>query len=305
MNRHIKKYYFYLLARCLCLFGFYDRSLPYYSKVIQFRTFFLDVQKQYMHAYEKSTKVWDLEINGGVGDFLQHLSFMLEHPKENYVVVTHFGKAKEFFKALNIHVKRIYFYKNGDQHRHIKSQLRKNTESFLCPREIFFKKNPFKHTKLPHFKRKPVIGFHMNTSNQTGGKLDKKFVLKLIKTLLDKKMTVVLFGTQNELNALDLKNYPHLIHASRKNIISNLSLVKFCDLVIGAESVFKTMSSMSKIQTLVYHADNNNHFRDRVFINPYIKAGVMTVYKYKALEKEIDSAIDFALNAIKKLNLMQ
>ena len=121
--------------------------------------------------------------------------------------------------------------------------------------------------------------------------------------LLDKKMTVVLFGTQNELKTLDLKNDPHLIYASNQNIISNLALVKCCNLLIGAESVFKTMSSMSKIPTLVYHADKNNHFRDRVFINPYIKAGVMTIYKYKVLEKEIGSAIDFALNTIRKLKL--
>ncbi len=303
MNRHIKKYYFYLLARCLCLFGFYDRSLPFYSKVIQFRTFFLDVQKEYMHAYEKSSKTCDLEIHGGVGDFLQHLPFMIEHPNENYVVVTHFEKAKEFFKDLNIHVKKIYIYENGDQHRHIKSQLRKKTESLLCPREIFFKRDPFKQINSLHFKRKPVIGFHMNTSNQTGGELDKNFVLKLIKMLLDKKMTVVLFGAQNELKTLNLKNDPHLIYASNQNIIANLALVKFCNLLIGAESVFKTMSSMSKIPTLVYHEDNNNHFRDRVFINPYIKAGVMTVYKYKALDKEINNAIDLALDTIKKLKL--
>ena len=303
MNRHFKKYYFYLLARCLCLFGLYDRELPYYSRVIQFRTFFFDVQKQYRRAYEKSSKICDLEIHGGVGDFLQHLPFMLQHPKENYVVVTHFSKAKEFFKALNIHVKKIYFYENGDQHRNIKSQLRKNTESFLCPREIFFKKDPFKQINLLHFKRKPVIGFHMSTSNQTGGQLDNKFALKLIRTLLDQKMTVVLFGTQSELKTLHLVSHPNLIFASNKNIISNLAVVKYCDLLIGADSAFKTMSSMSNIPTLVYHADNNNHFRDRVFINPYIKAGVMTVYKYKALDKEIDQAIDFALRIIYKLKL--
>ena len=74
-------------------------------------------------------------------------------------------------------------------------------------------------------------------------------------------------------------------------------------MLIGAESVFKTMSSMSKIPTLVYYEDNNNRFRDRVFIYPYIKAGVMTVYKYQNLEKEMDPAIDFALHTIKKLKL--
>ena len=303
MSRHIKKYYFYLLARCLCMLGFYDKSLPYYSKVIQFRTFFFDVQKQYMHAYERSSKTCDLEIHGGIGDFLQHLPFMMQYPKENYVVITHFTKAKEFFQTLNIHVKKIHFYENGDQHRAIKNKLRKLMDSYLCPRTLFFKKDPFSQSAPSYFKRKPVIGFHMSTSDQTGGQLDIKFVLKLIKTLLDQKMTVLLFGTQSELKTLHLPSMPHLIFASNQNIISNLALVKYCDLLIGAESAFKTMSSMSNIPTLVYHADNNNHFRDRVFINPYIKAGVMTVYKYKALEKEIDVAINFSLHTISKLRI--
>ena len=303
MNRHVKKYYFYLLARFFCLFGFYDRSLSCYSKVIQFRTFFFDVQKQYMYAYEKSSKAYNLEIHGGIGDFLQHLPFMLKHPKEDYVVVTHFSKANAFFKALNINVNKIFYYENGDQHRAIKNKLRKNSYSLLCPRELFFENDPFRQLTPSLLKRKPVIGFHMSTSNQTGGQLNIKFVLKLIKILLNKKMTVILFGTQSELKTLHLKPHSHLIFASNQNIISNLALVKYCDFLIGAESAFKTMSSMLGIPTLVYHADNNNHFRDRVFINPYIKADVMSVYKYQALDKEIDLAIDFALHTISKLKL--
>jgi ADP-heptose:LPS heptosyltransferase len=303
MNRHIKKYYFYLLARCLCLFGFYDRALPYFSKVVQFRTFFFDAQKQYKLAYEKSAKTCDLEVHGGVGDFLQHLPFMLQHPTKNYVVLTHFTKAKEFFKALNIHIKKIHFYESGEHHQALKNKLRTHVNSYLCPREIFFKNDPFGSLAPNHVMKKPVIGFQMSTSNQTGGQLHKTFALKLIKTLLDLKMTVVLFGTHHELETLDLATHPHLIFASHQNIIKNLALVKYCDLLIGAESVFKTMSSMSKIPTLVYHEDNNNRFRDRVFINPYINAGVMTVYKYQNLEKEMDPAIDFALHTIKKLKL--
>ena len=303
MNKHFKKYFFYFLARIFCLFGFYDRSLLCYSKVIQFRTFFWDVQAQYIDAYEKSTKSCDLEIHGGIGDFLQHLPFMIKHPNENYVVITHFAKAKAFFKALNIHIKKIYFYKNGDEHRAIKSRLRKKAQSLLCPRIIFFKKNPFKLSTVFRFKKKPIIGLHMSTSNQTGGTLDEKFVLSLIKKILDQHMTIVLFGTQDELKALRLKTNPNLIFASHHDIIKNLAFVKSCDLLIGAESVFKTMSSMLKIPTLVYHHDNNNHFRDRVFTNPYIKAGVMSVYKYQALEKEIEPAIDFALQTIKKLKV--
>ena len=37
MNRHFKKYYFYLIARVLSFLGLHDKSLSYYSKVIQFR----------------------------------------------------------------------------------------------------------------------------------------------------------------------------------------------------------------------------------------------------------------------------
>ena len=303
MSRHIKKYYFYLIARCLCLFGFYDRALPYYSKVIQIRTFFFNAQKHYMRAYEKSTQTSNLEVHGGVGDFLQHLPFMLQHPKENYMVFTHFPKAKEFFSALNIHIKEIHFYKDGKHHQLLKSRLRTHINSFLCPREIFFKNNPFNLNTTFHFDKKPVIGLQMSTSNQTGGHLNKKFVLKLINTLVGQKMTVVLFGTDRELEVLNLKKSQYLFFGSHPNIIKNLALVRNCDLLIGAESVFKTMSSMSKIPTLVYHKDNNNRFRDRVFINPYIEAGVMSVYKYQNLEREIDDAINFALNMIRKLKL--
>ena len=72
-----------------------------------------------------------------------------------------------------------------------------------------------------------------------------------------------------------------------------------CNLLIGGESVFKTMSSMSKIQTLVIHEDNNNRFRDRVFIYPYIQQDIMHVYKYKHLEKEIPLVINFASHLIR------
>ena len=56
MNRHLKKYVFYIIARFLALIGRYDDSLDYYSKVIQFRTFFWDVQERYKRAYQNSSK---------------------------------------------------------------------------------------------------------------------------------------------------------------------------------------------------------------------------------------------------------
>lgn len=94
------------------------------------------------------------------------------------------------------------------------------------------------------------------------------------------------------------KAQKRIIFANDKDITKNLSLVQFCDLFIGGESVFKTMSSMSKIKTLVIHEDNNNRFRDRVFTNPYIQTGVMYVYKYKNLDKEITLVVDYVKHLI-------
>jgi hypothetical protein len=56
------------------------------------------------------------------------------------------------------------------------------------------------------------------------------------------------------------------------------------EMSLGSDSVFKTMASMLKISTIVLFKDSANHFRDRVFINPYVDQKVMHVYKYKTLE---------------------
>jgi hypothetical protein len=186
MNRHFKKYYFYLLARCLCLFGLYDRALPYYAKVIQFRTFFFDVQKQYRRAYEKSAKKCDLEVHGGVGDFLQHLPFMLQHPKENYVVVTHFPRAKSFFENLGINIQHYHFYQLREEHHLIKENLKENKNSYPAPRQIFFDTFPFTSSekKLDHKPPMAVIGLHMTPSAMTSNPLSRDFIDQLIHNLL-------------------------------------------------------------------------------------------------------------------------
>ena len=303
MNRHFKKYYFYLIARCLSLLGFYDRSLPYYSKTIQIRTFFFDVQKHFRLAYEKSSKRCDLEIHGGVGDFLQHLPFMMQHPKENYVVVTHFPKAKEFFDALKITIKHYDFYKEREEHHKIKSYFRKKNKSYPAPREVFFDQFPFHVTKkeLHHRKERVTIGLHMTPSAMTSNALSLPFKQKLIQTLLKFKVEIILFGTKKELNDLRHIKNNGIIFASDENIINNLSLVKHCDVLIGADSVFKTMSSMSRIPTILLYEDVKSHFRDRVFINPYVKNKIIYPYLYQLGSMEglnLKLTIDFILDIL-------
>ena len=293
MNRHFKKYYFYFLARLLDLIGQHDHSIAFYSQVIQIRTFFWDVQLRYIAAYQKSSKKSYLEIHGGVGDFLQHLPFLLKHKSAKYIVATHFLAAKAFFETLGIHVSQYYFYNNADEHRIIRHKLKTLKHSYWCPKQVFFDAVPFKAQERLKLKTNVVIGLQIGSSRLTNSPLSIKFALKLVDILLGIGCSLILFGTKKEIDQLKLKPKKELFFATDKDIAKNLSLVQFCDLLIGGESVFKTMSSMSKIKTLVIHEDNNNRFRDRVFTNPYIQTGVMNVYKYKNLDNEIPLILDY------------
>ena len=298
MNRHIKKYYFYFVARLLDLIGLYDQSIAYYSKVIQIRTFFWDVQKRYIAAYQKSSKKCYLEIHGGVGDFLQHLPFILKNKSAKYIVATHFLAAKAFFETLGIYVSKYYFYNTADKYSAIRRELKKLQYSYWCPKKVFFDVLPFKAQKKPKLKTNIVIGLQIGSSRLTNSPLSVKFALKLVDALLGMGCSIMLFGTKKEIDQLKLKPRKELFFATDKDITKNLSLVQCCDLLIGGESVFKTMSSMSKIKTLVIHEDNNNRFRDRVFTDPYIQRGVMYVYKYKNLDNEIPLVLDYVKHLI-------
>ena len=298
MNRHIKKYYFYFVARLLDLLKLYDQSIAYYSKVIQIRTFFLDVQKRYIAAYQKSSKKSYLEIHGGVGDFLQHLPFILKNKSAKYIVATHFLAAKAFFESLGVQVSKYYFYNNQDEHRAIRSDLKKIQYSYWCPKNVFFNQIPFSTKDKPKLKTDVIIGLQIGSSRLTNSPLTVKFALKLLDVLFDMGCSIILFGTKKEIDQLKLKPRKELFFANDKDITKNLSLVQFCDLLIGGESVFKTMSSMSKIKTLVIHEDNSNRFRDRVFTNPYIQTGVMNIYKYKNLDSEIPLVVDYVKHLI-------
>jgi ADP-heptose:LPS heptosyltransferase len=299
MNRYFKKYYFYFGARLFDLIGQYDHSVAFYSQVIQIRTFFWDVQVRYIAAYQKSSKKNYLEIHGGVGDFLQHLPFILKNKSAKYIVATHFLAAKDFFETLGIEVAKYYFYNNPDEHRAIRSELKKIKYSYWCPKQVFFDTVPFKAQEKLKLKTNVLIGLQIGSSRLTNSPLSIKFALKLVEVLLSIGCSLILFGTKKEINQLKLKSRKELFFATDKDITKNLSLVQSCDLLIGGESVFKTMSSMSKIKTLVIHADDNNRFRDRVFTNPYIQIGVMNVYKYKNLDNEIPLLLDYVKHLIR------
>ena len=300
MNRHIKKYYFYFLARLFDLFGQYDKSFSSYAKVIQYRTFLWDVQNRYIAAYQKSSKNTYLEIQGGIGDFLQHLPFILKNKSAQYIVATHFKGAQLFFKALGIKVNKYYFYSNKEEYRSIREILKKEEYSQSCPRVLFFQQSPFVSYKKIRNKKKGVIGIHRGASALGSSKaIPTTFIQDLVAQLNQMGYKIILFGTKKELSDIKIPKNKDIILASDKNIIKNLSFVQHCDLLIGSDSVFKTMASMIKIPTIVLHQNTKNNFRDRVFIQPYLKNHMMYVYKYNNFNKqEIKIALHYVLNIL-------
>ncbi len=303
MNRHFKKYYFYFLARFFDGLGLYQKSVPCYAQTIRFRSFFWDSQTRYANAIAKSPKKITLQIQGGIGDFLQNLPFILQHKSHTYIVLTHFLNAESFFKALGIRIKKYYFYKNWEDYENLRDKLKKLPDTYVCPRTLFFKTNPFVTIKKKVLKQRYVIGLHMGSSKFASGKaLSQDFVLKLLTFLIQSKYKVILFGTKEELELIKIKSHRQIRLAQNQNVIKNLSLVNQCDLMIASDSVFKTMSSMLNIPSIVLHKDNKNPFRDRTFIEPYVKTNCMYVYKYQSLEnKEVDSALAFTKKKISSL----
>ena len=282
MNRHFKKYYFYFLARIFDSLGLYEKSVPCYAETIRFRSFFWDSQARYKKAITKNPKKMTLQIQGGIGDFLQHLPFILKNKSTDYIVATHYLDAKIFFEGLGINVKQYYFYSNLDEYRVISEKLKKLKYSYVCPRDLFFKQSPFKSEAQSNHKKHMTVGIHMGSSKLGANKaLSRIFVKGLLKALIPLHYKIILFGTREEIKPLNLKSNNNLMMPFSKKIMDSLSLVHQCDFFVGSDSAFKTMASMLKIPTIVLHVNSPNHFRDRVFIKPYLNSKVMFVYKYK------------------------
>ena len=143
MNRHFKKYFFYISGRISFLLRQYELALSFFSKSIRYRFFFLDIQKMFIKSFEKTDKKSFLLVKGGIGDFLQYLPFMLKNKSLHYLVITHFSAANSFFDYLGIKVSEIHFFSMPNEGSSINKSLEKRKNTYHCPRSIFFFKNPF------------------------------------------------------------------------------------------------------------------------------------------------------------------
>jgi ADP-heptose:LPS heptosyltransferase len=57
-------------------------------------------------------------------------------------------------------------------------------------------------------------------------------------------------------------------------------MVQICTAVVAVDSSIKTMASMLRIPMLTLVGDYEEPFRDRHFLHPYVRAGIMKTMHY-------------------------
>jgi len=216
-------------------------------------------------------------VKGGIGDFLQCLPFMKAHPGNLYYVASHHNDVQGFFSKVGVGV--------------VEVPLGQMPDIEMCPRELFFRENPFPSESPP---RTLWVGVHLGGSSYSLSvearfgfppkALPKIFFEKLA---MDKRFNFLIFGPGGELGSL----------------FDQLAAISLCSAFIGSDSAFKTMASMLKIPTIVLHGDYRDDHRDKRFIEPYVEAGVMTTFRYRDMEIEADAAVAFCIERLEALCL--
>lgn len=248
----------------------------------------------------------NLILNGGIGDFLQFIPYLLSPEASGHAVyvATHQRGVENLFSTLKIPVIKYFYFSNTDEKNIINQELNRISGIQQPPRAHYFKSNPFP-TK-PHIfsSSNKVIGVHLGGSSysiniqKSLGIPTKNIPSNILEFLHSLNYNILVFGTKSELSSLKISNSENIKLISEDRIYDSLSYVAKCDAFVGSDSAFKTLSAMLKIPTIVWLGDYKDEFRDRTFITPYVTAGTMEVYRYTNLLES--SQLELGLNCTKR-----
>jgi hypothetical protein len=300
LNRHLKKFFFYFLGRYFYAIGSYKKATYYFSKSIRFRFFFIDIQERYKKAILKSNLKGTYIIKGGIGDILQHLPFVLDNKKLRYIILTYFRDAPDFFSELGVTNCKFIYYCDRYEYSKFNRLLNSQKNTYPCPRDIFFSSEPFIGIKEKFLKsNRKLIGLHFNASQINLIHTIPKEVQKgLIKMLIRNQFNVIVFSSNQEYKNMDKIKSKFVRYSHDINLIKNLAKVSACNLFIGCDSAFKTMSSMLKIPTIVVYPNiKMSSFGQRMFFEPYINRKILSIYRYR---KDTKQEINETLSLLKE-----
>lgn len=255
-------------------------------------------------------------LRGGIGDFLQTLWFVSNNPNEEYIIHTHYDKAKEFFSSFNVNNVDVYIFKNIAEHdAQVDSIVNKHGENSTqnireVPRAFYSKiefdekiKEEADYLVKTFQSEKPIIGIHPFGSKFSSGvhsdfNLPQKFIpAEVLKSIINTNYNYLIYGTESELDSYGIEESDNVKFVRFDNILKSLATVFHCSKFIGVDSCFKTMSSNLKIPTFIILGDFQDPLRDAMFINQYESDGIMKVYRLKDFEAEKSNIIDFLSDA--------
>lgn len=256
-------------------------------------------------------------IRGGIGDFLQTVPFAMTHLDREYCVHTHFSKAKEFFHEFGVENIKVYNFDTISDHDNQVDEILSGADpeekkAFeACPRffynNLIFKKEALQMAEslVNSFKEKrKIIGIHpfgskfsANVYSSFG--LPQKFIpSSIVKELISEDFNYLIFGSVAELSDYGLKESDNVKFCSFDNVIYSLACVQYCFKFLGTDSCYKTQSSMRRIPTFCVVGDFEDQIRDQVFIEQYVRDGVMKVFKFKDISNQSSEVISFFRQAL-------
>jgi len=233
-------------------------------------------------------------LEGGIGDFLQCIPF-IKASKHGipYICVTHLRGAKLFFDTIGIQLERLFLFHSEEEKIKLLKDFPKTIEYLRCPRTQYFEKNPFNIENSLFKNDKPVVGFHINGSSyaiktQTQfGMILKSIPIQVITELISENYNAIIFGLKEEIYQIGLKESENLRLIADENPAKSLAYVQQCQVVVASDSGIKTMSAMLKIPTMVWLGDYKDPPRDQMFIDPYVRDGVIQTFRYKNLDVDL------------------
>ncbi len=251
-------------------------------------------------------------VQGGVGDFLQCLPFLFQARAQSLavLVVTHFPDTEAFFQRLHIKVDEILHFSSLEELQNIRAKLGSRRGMLTCPRTWYFRESPFPRKKIEFGNSRPVIAVHLGGSafslkmQKQMALVPKSLPLEVLRSLVSvDRFNLILFGSPQEIQGVAMEESDCLRLACFADIGDSLAVTTQCNGFVGSDSAIKSMTAMMKIPSVVWLGNYQDYYRDAMFVNPYVDAGLMKVFRYKDISNELDNGIRFTLDALAAFGL--
>jgi len=254
-------------------------------------------------------------LAGGLGDIYLKLENALDG-ESPLIVVTHYADIwavlKPFESRLNIDsVQYIrpdkYLQKRSAYNIDVFRQMGVDLVSVRTSQ--YPKYDLYKNDEDVFLYMRPMLAFH-----PFGSKLSNEFwdaqgkpkktlpndCITYIVRCLEPYYRIVMFCTDQEWDSLSDRVKLHTTYPKNVPFWGREDWIKQCDVFLGSDSAIKTIAAAAKVPSYVFVGDYEDSYRDEVFLNPYIKDGVMEIFKYKDFStKNFDPAIE---RLIEKVN---